>query len=93
MAYCLLWAPVVRHTHSWVVPWDIWGAFRSAQFIGWGDLGNVYGAGTGLVTFPGILLLFAPVAMLAGRLRHDRELPVSTFPTRRRGSCSAPTRS
>ncbi len=66
MAYCLLWAPVVRHTHVWVVPWDIWGAFRSAQFIGWGDLGNVYGAGTGLVTFPGILLLFAPVAVLTG---------------------------
>jgi hypothetical protein len=66
MLYCLLWSPLVRHTHQWVVPGDIWGAFRSAQFVGWGDLGNVYGAGTGLVTFPGILLLFAPVAMITG---------------------------
>jgi hypothetical protein len=64
MAYCLLWSPLVRHTHQWVVPGDIWGAFRSAQFVGWSDLGNVYGAGTGLVTFPGSLLLFAPVAMI-----------------------------
>lgn len=66
MVYCLLWSPLVRHTHQWVVPGDIWGTFRSAQFVGWGDLGNVYGAGTGLVTFPGILLLLAPVAMITG---------------------------
>ena len=50
MAYCLLWGPLVRHTQSWIVPWDIWGAYRSAHFVGWGDLGNVYSAGTGLVT-------------------------------------------
>jgi hypothetical protein len=75
MLYCFLWAPVVRHTHIWVVPWDIWGAFRSAQFIGWGDLGNVYGAGTGLVTFPGILLLFAPLALLAGALGMTESFP------------------
>ncbi len=75
MLYCFLWAPVVRHTHVWVVPWDIWGAFRSAQFIGWGDLGNVYGAGTGLVTFPGILLLFLPVAFIAGAFGMTESFP------------------
>src|SRR5579862_8197531 len=75
MVYCFLWAPVVRHTHVWVVPWDIWGAFRSAQFIGWGDLGNIYGAGTGLVTFPGILLLFAPVAVLTGAFGMTASFP------------------
>ncbi len=77
MAYCLLWGPVVRHSHVWVVPWDIWGAFRSAQFVGWGDLGNVYGAGTGLVTFPGILLLFAPLAMVAGAFGMTESFPFS----------------
>jgi hypothetical protein len=75
MAYCLLWSPVVRHSHVWVVPWDIWGAFRSAQFIGWGDLGNIYGAGTGLVTFPGILLLFLPVVLIAGAFGMTESFP------------------
>jgi hypothetical protein len=75
MAYCLLWSPVVRHSHVWVVPWDIWGAFRSAQFIGWGDLGNIYGAGTGLVTLPGILLLFLPVVLIAGAFGMTESFP------------------
>ncbi|MGH9122064.1 MAG: hypothetical protein ACRDYC_08965, partial [Acidimicrobiales bacterium] len=75
MAYCLLWSPLLGRTHQWVVPGDIWGAFRSAQFVGWGDLGNVYGAGTGLVTFPGILLLFAPVAMITGAFGMTASFP------------------
>jgi hypothetical protein len=75
MAYSLLWAPVVRHHPYWVVPTDIWSAFRSAHFIGWGDLGGVYAAGTGLVTFPGILLAFAPLAMLCGSLGLSESFP------------------
>jgi hypothetical protein len=75
MAYCLLWAPVVRHQNYWVVPWDIWGAYRSAHLIGWGDLGGVYAAGTGLVTFPGILILFTPLAMVTGALGLSESFP------------------
>jgi hypothetical protein len=77
MTYCLLWGPLVRHTQSWIVPWDIWGAYRSAHFIGWGDLGNVYSAGTGLVTFPGILILFTPVAMLTGTFGLSESFPLN----------------
>ncbi len=77
MAYCLLWAPVVHHTQSWIVPGDIWGAYRSAHFIGWGDLGNVYGDDTGLVTFPGILILFAPLAMVTGTFGMSESFPFS----------------
>lgn len=66
MAYSLFWAPVVRHHPYWITPGDLWGTYRSAHFVGWGDLGGVYGAGTALVTFPGILLLLAPLAMLTG---------------------------
>jgi hypothetical protein len=77
MVYSVVWGPTLYHSHfgEWTVPGDIWSAFRSAQFIGWGDLGNVYGAGTGLVTFPGILLLFAPVALLAGALNMTESFP------------------
>jgi hypothetical protein len=75
MAYGLLWAPLVRHTQTWLAPGDIWGAYRSAAFIGWGDLGNIYGGDTGLVTFPGILLLFTPVAMLTGAFGMTQSFP------------------
>jgi hypothetical protein len=75
MAYCLLWGPVIRHSGTWVFPGDIWGAYRSAHFIAWGSLGNVYAAGTRLVTFPGILVLLAPLALLTGSLGMSESFP------------------
>lgn len=75
MAFCTWWEPVVRHKAIWIVPGDIWGTFRSAHFIGWGDLGDVYSAGTGLVSFPGILLVLAPVAMLCNALGLSESFP------------------
>jgi len=68
MAFTLYWAPVVRHHSYWVTPGDLWFTYRSAHWVGWGDLGGVYGSGTQLVTFPGLLLLLAPLAMLTGAL-------------------------
>src|SRR5271165_2576304 len=68
MTYSLFWAPVVRHRSYWIMSFDLWSTFRGAHFVGWGDLGGVYGAGTALVTFPGILIVLAPLAMLTGAL-------------------------
>jgi hypothetical protein len=68
MVYTLVVAPAVDHSSAWIVPGDIWGTFRSAQYVGWGDIGDIYSGGTGLVTFPGIAVLLAPVTMLAGFL-------------------------
>jgi len=75
MAYCLVWGPDLIHSQTWRIPGDIWGTFRSAQFIGWGDMGNVYGDATGLVTFPGILVVFTPVALVAGALGMTESFP------------------
>jgi len=75
MAFCLLWGEVVRHHNYWVYPGDIWGAYRSAHYIGWGAFGSIYAVGTGLVTFPGILLLFTPCAMLTGHLGLTESFP------------------
>jgi hypothetical protein len=75
MAYSLFWAPVVRHHPYWLTSGDLWATFRSAHYVGWGDLGGVYGAGTGLVTFPGILLVLAPLAMLTGALGLTESFP------------------
>jgi hypothetical protein len=46
------WGPLVMHRSLWITPGDIWATYRSAHFIGWGDLGGVYSAGTRLVAFP-----------------------------------------
>jgi hypothetical protein len=78
MAYSLLWGPVVRNQGSWTLSGDIWGAYRSAHFIAWGSLGSVYAASTRIVTFPGILLLFAPLAMLTGSLGMTESFPFLT---------------
>ena len=68
MAYSFWWGPLVRHASEWVVPGDVWSTFRAAHWIGWGDLGGVYGSDTALVTFPGIAVLLAPLAMISGSL-------------------------
>lgn len=75
VAYSLLWAPVVRHHPYWIQPGDLWATYRTAHYVGWGDLGGVYAASTALVTFPGILLALAPVAMLTGALGLSESFP------------------
>lgn len=63
MAYSLLWGPLVTHT-AWITPGDIWGTFHTAQFVAWGDIGDVYSSGGGLVSLPGISVALAPVALV-----------------------------
>jgi len=67
-AYSLWWAPVVQHQAEWLSPADLWGQFRAAHYVGWGDEGSIYANGTSLNTFPGIAVLLSPVAMVSGAL-------------------------
>jgi hypothetical protein len=66
MVYSLWWNPVVHHSQNWVIPGDIWSTFRAAHWVGWGNIGGIYGTDTQLVTLPGIAVLLAPVAMVSG---------------------------
>jgi hypothetical protein len=77
MAFSFVWAPVVRHHTGWVVPGDIWGTFRSAHYVAWGDIGDVYAQGTGLVTLPGISVLLAPVAFVTYHLGLSEPYPIA----------------
>lgn len=77
MAFTLFWGPVVLHHSYWVVPGDIWGTFRTAQFVSWGDIGDVYKSGAGLVTIPGISVALAPVALVATHLNLSTSFPFS----------------
>ena len=67
-AYMLEWGPLVRHVRYWIIPGDIWGTYRAAHYVGWGYIGGIYGNGSGLITYPGIAVVLAPVAMLTSAL-------------------------
>ena len=66
--YYFCFDPVFRHSATWTDPSDLWGTFRAAHYVGWGFLGGVYNQETGMVTFPGIAIVLAPVAMLSDAL-------------------------
>lgn len=62
------WNPLVHRNGSWDTGGDLWGIFRGAHYVGWGYLGGMYTSGTGIVSFPGIAVLLAPIAMLSDKL-------------------------
>src|SRR5580692_1707465 len=62
MAFMFQWNPLFHHQNSWATPGDVWGIFRGAHYVGWGYLGGIYTPGAGIVTFPGMPILLAPVA-------------------------------
>lgn len=66
MAYSFWWGTLVLHVNAWVISADIWGTFRAAQDVGWGYIGGIYTGSTGMITFPGIAIVLAPIAMLSG---------------------------
>ncbi len=68
LLFFFLWGPVVKHVSFWPMSGDVWGIWRAAHYIGWGDIGGVYGGTTGVISLPGLPVLLAPFAMLAGAL-------------------------
>jgi len=68
MVYMFTWNLLVHHSHSWAVGGDLWGIYRGAHYVGWGSLGGLYTNGTGVVAFPGMEVLLAPVALITWHL-------------------------
>ena len=66
LAFTFLWGPVVRHQALWVVPGDIWSTFRGAHMVAWGNIGGIYSPDYGLLTFPAVVVVLAPVAIVTG---------------------------
>jgi hypothetical protein len=75
MAYLLGWGPLVEHRSLWSTGADLWGIFRAAHYVGWGYLGGIYTPSTSVLTFPGMSVLLAPVAMLSGALGLSESAP------------------
>ena len=68
MAYSIWWPKVVRHTHLafWLISNDLWGTIRDGHYVAWGALAYIYGAGTALVTLPGLPLVLSPLVAIGG---------------------------
>jgi hypothetical protein len=66
MVFIFAWNPLVHHNGSWATGGDLWGIYRGAHYVAWGSLGAIYTGGTGIVAFPGMSVLLAPVAAITG---------------------------
>lgn len=78
MAFTFWWFPLTRSDRwrsYWLVPGDIWGIFRAAQYVVWGGYGGIYTAGGGVDTLPGIVLAYAPVAAVTNAYQGGVDLP------------------
>jgi hypothetical protein len=73
--FMLFWLPVVEHLPGWYTGDDSWGVFRGAHYVGWGYLGGIYVPSNGVITFPGISIVLAPLAMLSGALHLSESYP------------------
>lgn len=71
LAFSFFWIPLTGHGSGWVQSTDLWGIYRSAQYVAWGDIGDIARA----VTLPGIAVLLAPVALVAGTFGMSASYP------------------
>ena len=76
MAFSVAWEPVVRGVPAWITPGDVWGTFREAHIVAWGGEGILYQQiTTGFISFPGIAVVLAPVAMVSSALHLSESYP------------------
>lgn len=84
MLFSFFWVQTIHSgswTHFWLVPSDIWGVYRTAHYIGWGGYSAIYSTGV-FISFPGILFLYAPLAMITGTFGMSEDFPyVLAHPT------------
>ena len=75
MVFMVAWTPLILHNGSWNMGDDEWGIFRGAHYVGWGYLGGIYTPSNGIISFPGMSVLLAPLAMLSGTLHLTESYP------------------
>lgn len=68
LAFMFTWGALRGHPGVWATQGDLWGILRAAHFVMWGDIGGVYTPGNGVVAFPALPVLLAPVAWLCDAL-------------------------
>lgn len=68
MCWVELWNQVVHGAPVWLAPPDLWGTYLAAVALVHGQLNGIYTPNTGLVAFPGIAYLLAPIAAFGSAL-------------------------
>jgi hypothetical protein len=76
MIFSFWWNPLTHQGSGWYTPSDIWDSYRAAQYVGWGFEGEIYKSQTYFDSFPGIAVLLAPIAKLAGTLHLSESFPL-----------------
>lgn len=80
MNWSIWWNPLVHHINGvWLDPADQWGTLIGAIDLVHGHFGAIYSPSTGLVTFPGILVLLAPVAAVFDPLHLEMGHNIAAF--------------
>lgn len=67
MAFSFLWLPLTQtglYHGFWLTPADLWSSYRTAHWVGWGAYGSLYSATGAYLTFPGLAVVLAPLAVL-----------------------------
>jgi hypothetical protein len=69
-AYFFRWGPVVQHVPStWLSAEDLWSTYNASFSYIHGNFAAVYSTATGFLAFPGILIVFAPIAAIGSSLQ------------------------
>jgi hypothetical protein len=72
LAYSFCWPALTGRGDAWQQPGDLWWTFRSAQYVAWGDIGEIGRA----VTLPGIAVILSPIALVSGWLGLSAAYPL-----------------
>jgi hypothetical protein len=63
------------HVSEWSLPYDLWGTLIAATRLAHGQVGGIYGPGTGLVSLPGTAVILVPIAAIMSALGLSLNIP------------------
>ena len=67
--------PEAYHASEWALPYDLWGTLIAATRLAHGQVGGIYGPGTGLVSLPGTAVILVPIAAVISALGLSLNIP------------------
>ena len=69
------WGTTLVGKKEWGLPYDLWGTLVAATRMAHGNIGGIYGPGTGLISLPGAAVILVPVALVISGLGLSLAIP------------------
>ena len=70
------WGPThLMNRTEWALPYDLWGTLIAAVRLAHGNVGGIYGPGTGLISLPGAAVILVPVAIVISAFGLSLQIP------------------